>query len=329
MELFAPRANVPSSPQLEANLSSSHISSSYISHISSSSSASPRKAPRPSNSAPFASTEISGDASACGESGPVAIVTAFIRSKKDTGVRPAPTHPCARFFLFGTKLADGAAGWTLVLPHTEAPTTHNGTVLHSQSWASVLAEIDLGRRTPQLVHGPYRGVSLAPLPFDPRSLGHTQRNGSLHQNLTGMMAAKYVKCQMLHIDVLRPFTRLAWADSGLIMGVALAEQLLAMPMPSAELLLLAHPWRRPASVAKEMSQSQREQDRIAALHDYIAAQAEAYSSAGYALDRTPDLYWMCFFVIQRTPNVASMMDAWWLEIRRWQYTAPPAHKHAT
>ena len=258
----------------------------------------------------------------------VAIVSALVGSTR-YHLQRAPSDSCARFFFFSTTpVGVTHLNWTVVLPAGEdggknRTAEHMGggipRIVYSKSWRAVLSQITRGRHRALVetggMHGDERAVAL---PFDPLSLGHTQ-GSVLKQNLTSMMAAKFVKCQLLRIDILSRYQFLAWADAGLELGDGIAGRILAGFVGSSELQLLAHPWRRPASVAMEMSQAQEEQARIASLRPYILAQSAAYERAGYPMNRDNSLYWMCFYAVERSRRTADVLDAWWFEIRKWQY----------
>ena len=272
-----------------------------------------------------------------------AIVSAVVGNVKRDRTSPAPRpHPCLRFFLFVSEPpADPPRGWTIVLPagHNRSSASGHGrssvsglasalghdSALHSHEWGALLRETQLGLRDLYLARGPYGAEQAAELPFDPRSIGHTTPNVSA-QALLPMISAKYVKLQMLHIDVLRRFDHLAWADSGLVLGDGVGDRMMAQFSEGSrsggappELLLMAHNFRRPASVQNEMDGAIREQARIAALKQFIWSQAATYRRSGFNLTQENNVYWMAFFGVRRTERVASVMDAWWLEIRRWHY----------
>ena len=248
----------------------------------------------------------------------IAIISAQLGTNRDRA-GPAQAEPCARYFLFSNSTHDATPNWTLVLPAKTTDTVSiTGDIIYSRSWNTLLGRIARGLHDPRLRHAPYGNETRAELPFDPGSLGHTQPRLA-RQNLAGMIASKYVKVQMLHIDVLQSFDFLAWADAGLVLGPGLGTRLLRGFDDAVDVQVLAHPFRRPASLSKEMAQGQLEQARIAELGPYIDTQRQAYLRAGFPIDHNETLHWLCFFALRRTVQSGGVMDMWWLEIRRWQY----------
>ena len=249
-----------------------------------------------------------------------AVVTAVLGSRDR--MLPAPKQECAQFFLFTnwTQIEhtnSNAFGWTVVTPHRD----HADGLLFSSSWHDVMQQVASGITAPRLLRaegGRYRGQ---PLPFDPLSLGFTMLNEraiARFQNLPAMLAPKFIKLQLLRIDVLSAYSRIVWADAAFEMDVMFARRVAShFDEASVEMMLLEHPFREPPTIAAEVEASLHAQVRLAALERHFTMQLSHYSDSGFGDDL--GLFWLALFAVRRTPRVEALLDAWWLEVRRWQY----------
>ena len=253
----------------------------------------------------------------------LAVVTALLGSR-DT-VMPAPEQECARFFLFTNwtqREHATAEGWTVVTPHLDrGDVADRDNLLFSASWHDVMQQVAVGIAAPRLHRardGRYRGQ---PLPFDPHSLGFTALNEraiARFQNLPAMLAPKFVKLQLLRIDVLSRFDFFVWADAAFEMDAMFVRRVASrFDNASVELMLLEHPFREPPTVAAEIAASLHAQVRLAALERHFTMQLSHYSDSGFGDDL--GLFWLALFAVRRTPRTEALLDAWWLEVRRWQY----------
>ena len=249
-----------------------------------------------------------------------AVVTAVLGSRDR--MLPAPKQECAQFFLFTnwTQIEhtnSNAFGWTVVTPHRD----HADGLLFSSSWHDVMQQVASGITAPRLLRaegGRYRGQ---PLPFDPLSLGFTMLNEraiARFQNLPAMLAPKFIKLQLLRIDVLSAYSRIVWADAAFEMDVMFARRVAShFDEASVEMMLLEHPFREPPTIAAEVEASLHAQVRLAALERHFTMQLSHYSDSGFGDDL--GLFWLALFAVRRTPRTEALLDAWWLEVRRWQY----------
>ena len=57
--------------------------------------------------------------------------------------------------------------------------------------------------------------------------------------------------------------------------------------------------------------------RLAALKRHFTMQLSHYSESGFGDDL--GLFWLALFAVRRTSRTEALLDAWWLEVRRWQY----------
>ena len=58
------------------------------------------------------------------------------------------------------------------------------------------------------------------------------------------------------------------------------------------------------------------QVRLAALKRHFTMQLSHYSESGFGDDL--GLFWLALFAVRRTSRTEALLDAWWLEVRRWQ-----------
>ena len=268
----------------------------------------------------------------------IAVVTAVLGTR-DFVFTPPP-QPCSEFFLFTnwTRVENAnASRWTVVTPYpafaarprdrdgmpVPGPDGRNLRVLFSETWADAIAQIRLGFEAPTLTFQPEGAALYAgePLPFDLASLGYTtelETEVARFQKLANVMAPRFVKLALLRIDVLSAFSHIVWADAGLSFDnqfVARARARFARD--DAELLLFGHPTPNRTTVASEMHASVRAQIRLAALSHLFDAQKDAYDDSGFPDDS--GMYWTALYGVRRTPRAARVLDAWWLELRRWVY----------
>ena len=268
----------------------------------------------------------------------IAVVTA-VMGTRDFVFAPPP-QPCAEYFLFTnwTRVENAnASRWTVVTPHpafaarprdrdgmpVPGPDGRNVRVLFSETWADAIAQIRLGFEAPTLTFQPEGAALYAgePLPFDLASLGYTtelETEVARFQKLANVMAPRFVKLALLRIDVLSAFSHIVWADAGLSFDNQFVARTRArFARDDAELLLFGHPTPNRTTVASEMHASVRAQIRLAALSHLFDAQKDAYDDSGF-----PDesgMFWTALYGVRRTPRAARVLDAWWLELRRWVY----------
>ncbi|KAH8058303.1 hypothetical protein JL722_6161 [Aureococcus anophagefferens] len=159
-------------------------------------------------------------------------------------------------------------------------------------------------------------------PFDLASLGHTARTALAPehagaQSLPDVMAAKFVKLQFLRFDVLKRFEIFVWADAAPRSTPRSSRALRPFgENPRAALALEPHPQRN--SSAEELDHCLEPEAPPRSRAQRLEAQRAAYGRvAGWSDDR--GLYWAAFFAARRRPAASALFDAWWLEVRRWQY----------
>ncbi|KAH8068856.1 hypothetical protein JL721_6428 [Aureococcus anophagefferens] len=88
--------------------------------------------------------------------------------------------------------------------------------------------------------------------------------------------------------------------------------------PRAALALEPHPQRNSSAEELDHCLEPEAPPRLRALRARLEAQRAAYGRvAGWSDDR--GLYWAAFFAARRRPAASALFDAWWLEVRRWQY----------
>ena len=207
---------------------------------------------------------------------------------------------------------------------TPADMVGRDATAYSRTWAAALRTARGASRGGGPATGAYRGED-APLPFDLASLGHTARTAlapehAKAQSLPDVMAAKFVKLQFLRFDVLKRFDVFLWADAALAFDASVVARALRPfgENPRAALALEPHPQRN--SSAEELAHclEAKAPPRLRALRARLEAQRAAYGGfPGWNDDR--GLYWAAFFAARRRPAASALFDAWWLEVRRWQY----------
>ena len=86
------------------------------------------------------------------------------------------------------------------------------------------------------------------------------------QNLPAMLAPKFIKLQLLRIDVLSAYSRIVWADAAFAMDVMFARRVAShFDEASVDMMLLEHPFREPPTIAAEIEASLHAQVRLATL----------------------------------------------------------------
>ena len=263
----------------------------------------------------------------CAAGAAVAVISANLGAGDVVGSAPRQ-RGCAPAFLLFVAERTRAAGWTTVLPAAGAATpaaiVGRDATAYSRTWAAALRTARGASRGGGPATGAYRGED-APLPFDLASLGHTARTAlapehAKAQSLPDVMAAKFVKLQFLRFDVLKRFDVFLWADAALAFDASVVARALRPfgENPRAALALEPHPQRN--SSAEELAHclEAKAPPRLRALRARLEAQRAAYGRvAGWSDDR--GLYWAAFFAARRRPAASALFDAWWLEVRRWQY----------
>ena len=128
-------------------------------------------------------------------------------------LRPAPHGAEAFAFLLDPPALHAFSGWTVVLPVLSLPVRFPG-VRTSQMWAQAVRDSESDRQVKEGADGQYDEKRVV-LRFALRSLAHTRATFSREVELRAMMLSRFVKFNMLRLDVLQPFERLCWIDSSL------------------------------------------------------------------------------------------------------------------
>lgn len=252
--------------------------------------------------------------------GRVAIVTAIGGSgggvlNAGRGVRPQRLWPapslnssCTDFFAFVTDCAFTGSGWTIFGPEPCGA--------WSKSWNDAMHNATLRENA----------TISESLDFALESIKYSdEHKGPFHKDLEGIMLPKYVKLQLLRIDVLASYEKIIWVDASLQLNRGFPDRISQM-LGANELLLLRHPSRDPPTVHAEMEGALREQARYVSFRDYHARQMKLYDASGFNDD--VGLFWCCLFVARRTQRNVALYDLWWDEVRRWGPPDQPSFPYA-